>query len=92
VSTATNGKEALALIQQQQIDLVLLDLKMSTIDGFEVLKYTKQNFPAVKVVILTAYADLLHGMESKKYGADDFLSKPCNVEDLVATIERLLSA
>ena len=89
VTTAADGNEALAVINRQHADLVVLDAVMPEVDGFTVLKVIRQQFPTVRVVMLTAYDDLRHAME-KEHEADDFIGKPCNLEDLLATIKRLL--
>lgn len=91
VDTASDGDEAISIIQDKPFDLVLLDIKMPRVDGFEVLKFIKKNTPAVKVIMLTAFADLKNAIESKKLGAEDFISKPYDLVDLLTTIERVLS-
>jgi DNA-binding NtrC family response regulator len=64
---------------------------MPNVNGFEVLKYIKQNHPKLKVIMLTGFADLKNAIESKKLGAEDFVSKPYDLVDLITTIERVLS-
>jgi DNA-binding NtrC family response regulator len=91
VSTAGDGEEAMRAIQNKKFHLVLLDIKMPRMDGFEVLRYIKKNHPAVKVIMLTGFADLKNAIESKKHGAEDFVSKPYDLVDLLTTIERVLS-
>src|SRR5579862_5962065 len=84
--TAADGDLAIPLIEKQVFDLVLLDIKMTRVHGLEVLTYIKKNFPAVKVIMLTAFADLKNAMASKKLGANDFISKPYDLYDLMKTI------
>jgi len=91
VATASDGDEAITVIQNKKFDLVLLDIKMPKVDGFEVLKFVKKNYPAMKVIMLTGFADLKNAIESKKHGAEDFVSKPYDLVDLLTTIERVLS-
>jgi DNA-binding NtrC family response regulator len=91
VTTASDGDEAINVIQSKKFDLVLLDIKMPRVDGFEVLKFVKKNYPTVKVIMLTGFADLKNAIESKKHGAEDFVSKPYDLVDLLTTIERVLS-
>lgn len=92
VETASDGDEAIATLQNNnKFDLILLDIKMPKVDGFEVLKFIKANTPHIKVIMLTAFADLKNAIESKKLGADDFISKPYDLVDLLTTIERVLS-
>jgi len=91
VNTASDGDEAISAVQTKKFDLVLLDIKMPKVDGFEVLKFIKQNLPSIKVIMLTGFADLKNAIESKKHGAEDFVSKPYDLVDLLTTIERVLS-
>ena len=91
VAIASDGDEAITIVQNKKFDLVLLDIKMPKVDGFEVLKFIKKNFPAMKVIMLTGFADLKNAIESKKHGAEDFVSKPYDLVDLLTTIERVLS-
>jgi DNA-binding NtrC family response regulator len=90
VDTASDGDEAIAFIQIKTFDLVILDIKMARVQGMDVLKYIKSNFPAIKVIMLTAFADLKNAMDSKKYGADDFISKPYDIEDILMAIEDVI--
>lgn len=91
VRSASDGDEAITEIQKSPFDLVLLDIKMPRMNGFEVLKFIKESHPKTKVVMLTGFADLKNAIESKKLGADDFVSKPYDLVDLLTTIERVLS-
>ena len=91
IKTASDGDEAISVLEKGRFDLVLLDIKMPRVSGFEVLKHIRQNHPGTKVVMLTAFADLKNAIESKKLGADDFVSKPYDLVDLLTTIERVLT-
>ena len=91
VETASDGSEGITEVKNKKFDLVLLDIHMPKLDGFEVLKYIKKEHPAVKVIMLTGFADLKNAIESKKFGAEDFVSKPYDLVDLLTTIERVLS-
>jgi DNA-binding NtrC family response regulator len=91
VDTASDGDEAISVVQNKKFDLLLLDIKMPKVDGFEVLKFVKKSFPSIKVIMLTGFADLKNAIESKKLGAEDFVSKPYDLVDLLTTIERVLS-
>ena len=90
VSTAGDGEEAIKILGSQQFHLILLDIKMPNVDGFEVLKFIKQKQPSTKVIMLTGFADLKNAIESKKLGAEDFVSKPYDLVDLLTTVERVL--
>jgi len=91
VKSAADGQEAITLVQKNDFDLILLDIKMPNVDGFEVLKYVKDHAPKTKVVMLTGFADLKNAIESKKLGAEDFVSKPYDLVDLLTTVERVLT-
>lgn len=91
IATAADGEEGVAEVKNRKFDLVLLDIHMPKLDGFEVLKFIKKEHPEVKVIMLTGFADLKNAIESKKYGAEDFVSKPYDLVDLLTTIERVLS-
>ncbi len=90
VTTAADGNEAIEYVKENDYDLVLLDIKMPNVDGFEVLKFIKGGKPRTKVIMLTGFADLKNAIESKRLGAEDFVSKPYDLVDLLTTIERVL--
>jgi len=92
VTTAGDGAEAIAVLETQGFDLVLLDIKMPRTSGFEVLKFVRERHPAMRVIMLTAYAELANAMESKFLGADDFIGKPSDPSEVLMTIERVLGA
>ena len=88
VLTASNGLEGLEQAQAQEPDLIVLDLLMPMMDGLEMLKELR-SFSAVPVIILTAKgadADRIKGLQ---LGADDYLPKPFNPDELVARIEAI---
>jgi len=91
VSSAADGQEAINILTTNDFDMILLDIKMPNVDGFEVLKFVKEKNPKTKVVMLTGFADLKNAIESKKLGAEDFVSKPYDLVDLLTTVERVLT-
>ncbi len=89
---AVNGKDALKRIAEQKIDLVLLDVMMPELDGFEVCRMIKgnehyRNIPVVMITALTSRNDRVKSIES---GADDFISKPIDSTEVLARIRMLL--
>jgi len=86
VLTASNGLEALEQAQAQEPDLIVLDLVMPKMDGFEALKELR-SFSAVPVIILTAKGADSDRIKGLKLGADDYLPKPFNPDELVARID-----
>ncbi len=86
VETAASGEEALELLTRQTFKMVLLDIKMPGMDGVEVLKKTKEIFPEMAVVMMTAYATVETAVEAMKTGAMEYLMKPFDPEDLVSKV------
>jgi two-component system KDP operon response regulator KdpE len=89
VITASRGEEALPLLEEQRPDLIVLDLMMPGIDGFETLRRIR-SISQVPVIMLTARAsdgDKLRGLEG---GADDYLTKPFNPDELAARVAAVL--
>jgi cyclic di-GMP phosphodiesterase len=87
---ASNGQEALSMIKQYPIDLVILDLKMPGIQGTEVLKEIKRQYSETEVIVLTGYGSLKSAVESIRYGAADYLLKPFNVAEIISVINKTL--
>ncbi len=86
VLTASNGLEALEQAQAQEPDLIVLDLLMPKMDGFETLKELR-SFSAVPVIILSAKGADTDKIKGLSLGADDYLPKPFNPDELVARVE-----
>ncbi|NTV42304.1 MAG: response regulator [Syntrophobacteraceae bacterium] len=76
VQTAANGEEALQKLREGQFGLVFLDLKMPGMDGMDVLRLIKDDWPSVRVIIITAYGTIESAVEAMKLGAVDFVQKP----------------
>ena len=91
VESASDGEEAISILQKKKLDLALLDIQMPNMNGIQVLKFINQHSPATKAIMLTGYADLKYAMEAREYGAKDFISKPYKLEDVLSTISRVLS-
>jgi len=90
VTTAADGDEAISHLRQKYFNVVVLDLKMPKVGGFEVLKFIKSDCANTKTIVLTAYADLKSVTECKKLGADDVIEKPYDIGDLLGAIEFVL--
>ncbi len=89
VITAHNGLEGLRLLYQQQPDLVLLDVMMPEMDGWEALERIRQ-VSTVPIIMLTAVAGVPHRVRGLTRGADDYIVKPFHHDELIARIEALL--
>jgi two-component system response regulator AtoC len=90
VDTAQSGSDAINLIQSKVYDVVLLDIKMPRISGVEVLKHIKDHAPSTQVIVLTNVVDVKTAIETTKLGAYDFISKPYEPAELIATVRRAL--
>ncbi|MBI2346522.1 MAG: response regulator, partial [Deltaproteobacteria bacterium] len=91
-AAAYNGEEALSLIAQSPPDLVLLDLMMPGVSGYDVCKAIKQNKDTrfIPVIVITALQELDDKLKAIELGADDFLVKPFNKLELTTRIKSLL--
>jgi DNA-binding NtrC family response regulator len=87
VFTAISGAEALEKLGTQNIHVVILDVKMPGMDGIETLKAIKRRFPMVEVIMLTGHGTVESAVEGLKSGATDYLTKPTDVNDLIAKAE-----
>lgn len=90
VAEATNGVEGYDKYVEFQPDLVTMDITMPVLDGLGGLKKIKEAFPESKVVMVTAAGQKNKMVEAVQNGADDFIPKPFDSEQLVATLKRVL--
>ncbi len=88
---AANGREALKMLQENEVDLVLSDINMPEMDGLSLLIKISEDVPLVKVVMVSAYGDMENIRTAMNRGAFDFVCKPVNFEDLELTIEKTIS-
>lgn len=90
VTLTTNGDEALAAVRRQSYDLVVSDVVMPGIDGYELCRSIKEHNPEIPVVLLTSMRDPLDVVNALAAGADNFLRKPYQQEELVHRIRNML--
>jgi two-component system, cell cycle response regulator DivK len=92
VAEATNGREALRLVEETTPDIVLLDIGMPELDGFGVIRSLRSNphYAHLRVLAITAYAMQGDRERILESGFDGYLSKPVNTQSLKAEMERLL--
>ena len=90
VTTATDGEEAIELLNKEIYDLVITDLKMPKVDGMEVLRAVKSTSPETVVLIITAFASADSAVEAMKQGAYDYLTKPFQVDEVQLIIRNAL--
>jgi signal transduction histidine kinase len=90
VYTAQNGQEALRIIQKVNPPIVLTDIRMPVMDGIELLRRIKRQFPETEVVMVTGHGDMDLAIESLKHEATDFIVKPIKDEALEVALKRAL--
>jgi len=91
VTSAFSGAEAIRALRRQDFDAAVLDLKMEEMDGLEVLKIFKAMDPSMPVIILTGHGSEEAAQEGMALGAGDYLSKPCEIEELVQKIRECVA-
>ena len=84
--TATNGNEAIQTLRSHRFDCAVLDLKMEDMDGIEVLKIFKKMDPTMPVIMLTGHGSETAAREGVRFGAFDYLTKPCDLDELIDII------
>lgn len=89
VQTAASGPEALEKLTKQNVNVVILDVKMPGMDGIATLKEIKKQFPSVEVIMLTGHATVESAIDGLKAGASDYLMKPAEVDDLIAKAQEV---
>lgn len=87
VSQATGGEQAIEIVDQKDVDVVLLDLAMPGMDGLETLKRIKAGHPDTEIIILTGHGTVQAGVEAMKLGAEDFVEKPVDIHVLMEKIK-----
>ncbi len=93
VTKALSGSEAIQILRKQDFDAALLDLKMEDMNGIDVLKIFKKMLPDMPVIMLTGHGSEQAAKEGIEYGAFDYLTKPCDIDELIQKIkEAILSA
>lgn len=90
VTTTESGEEAITILEKNHFDLLLTDLAMPGVDGIDVLREAKKHHPDICAIILTGYGDITSAIDALRQGADDYLLKPCNTDELLLRVARCL--
>ena len=90
VYTVQNGREALNLMEKQQIDLVISDIMMPEMDGYEFVQTLRETKHTLPILMITAKSQLESLEEAFKLGVDDYMVKPLRLEELVLRVKALL--
>jgi len=87
IISAFSGREALETLKEHRnVDVVILDVKMPGMDGIETLKKMKADYPLIEVIMLTAHATVESAIEGMRFGAFDYLMKPCDMGQLMGKV------
>ncbi len=92
VLTASSGKEALELVRQKSVELVILDLKLPDMGGIEILRRIKRLRDNVEVIVITGYGTMKTVRAAMRLGAYDYITKPFDDNYIKALVENALSA
>ena len=92
VTKAYSGTEALQAIRKANFDVAVLDLKMEDMDGIEILKIFKKMDPDLAVIMLTGHGSEAAAKEGIKFGVFDYLTKPCDLEELIKKIQEAVQS
>ena len=90
VDAVANGREAADRLKKENYHLVISDIRMPVLDGWQLLKFIRQNSPYTDIIMMTAYGSVDDAIESLKKGAADYILKPFNMDDLVIRVTRIL--
>jgi DNA-binding NtrC family response regulator len=90
-SLAQSGEEALRLLSQKRFDCAVVDVKMPGMDGLELLRRMRKDYPDIAVILLTGHASVELGIQGIELGAFEYLMKPVELDELLDTIRRAVS-
>ncbi len=86
VTALSDPETALAFLQESEVDVVVTDMKMPRITGLDVLERVKKQWPYIPVLIMTAFGTIESAVETMKYGAFDYITKPFSNDELLLSI------
>ena len=90
VHLAGSGEEGLDLLRQESLDIVITDVKMPGMDGFEVLRNVRESASGTDVIIITGFQEIGNAFRAMREGAFDFFTKPLKIQDLSASLQRTM--
>ncbi len=90
VMTAPSGARALALVEEDEPDLVITDMRMPRMSGVQLIQELKERLPDLPVIVMTAFGTVENAVEAMKAGAIDYITKPFENQELLMTVERAL--
>jgi YesN/AraC family two-component response regulator len=90
VETAADGQAALARVKELRPLLVISDIKMPRMNGFELLKSVKERYPQMRVIMMTGYSDDFTVKDALRLNADEYIIKPFNTQDITSVVKSVL--
>lgn len=90
VLTAVDGEEGIQRLQAEQFDLVITDVMMGKVSGFDILEYVVTHRPATPVILLTGYASRDSAQKALSMGAYEYLAKPFEIKSMLAATQKAL--
>lgn len=91
VLIARDGEEAFEIIENEIPELIILDVMMPKVDGFQVCSHVKSHYPGTRVIFLTAKSKMKDMQKGLEMGADLFLTKPFSTKEIIAQVKRILN-
>lgn len=88
ILTAEDGAVACDVLEKERVDIVVSDMKMPRMSGFELLEVIKQKYPSIGVIIMTAYGDTYTVKDALLLGADEYITKPFKSYEISLVVER----
>lgn len=88
IRSAEDGVVALEVLKAEKFDIIISDMKMPRMDGFELLKIVKNEYPKIGVIIMTAYGDTYTVKDALLLGADEYITKPFKSYEISLVVER----
>ncbi|MDR4507523.1 MAG: response regulator [Candidatus Brocadiaceae bacterium] len=89
VSGVFSGTEALDLLSKKEFDIIITDMKLQEMGGLTLIREIRKKNEHIAIVVITSYSSVKTALDAKKCGANDYLTKPVNIEELVQVIEKL---
>ncbi len=89
-TVSEDGAQALEFMKSSRFDIVISDVKMPRVHGIDLLKSVKNNYPDTSILLITAFATVKQAVEAIKFGAEDYITKPFNPDDLIFVINGIL--
>jgi DNA-binding NtrC family response regulator len=90
VQEAKDGGEAKALVEKERFDLAISDIRMPKVDGMALFRFIRERSPSTDVILMTGYGEVEQAVEALKDGAEDYLTKPVDLDELAFRVERVM--